>query len=71
MLLAPLVRTTVANWAELGPEAALTGPIARGDASTVDRQRQAIVEDTPELLVLFDALVASTRALAAKGRVAA
>jgi predicted short-subunit dehydrogenase-like oxidoreductase (DUF2520 family) len=71
MLLAPLVRTTVANWAELGPEAALTGPIARGDAPTVERQRQAIVEDTPELLVLFDALVASTRALAAKGRVAA
>lgn len=71
MLLAPLVRTTVANWAELGPESALTGPIARGDVRTVERQRRAVAEDTPELLGLFDALCASTRALAAKGRAAA
>ncbi len=30
-LLVPLVRATVENWAALGPEAALTGPVARGD----------------------------------------
>ena len=71
MLLAPLVRTTVVNWAELGPEVALTGPIARGDSLTVGRQRQAVAEEAPELLALFDALCASTTALAAKGRVAA
>ena len=34
-LLAPLVRSTVENWAELGPERALTGPVARGDEATV------------------------------------
>src|SRR5439155_10111004 len=30
-MLAPLVRQTVENWAELGPADALTGPVARGD----------------------------------------
>ena len=55
-LLAPLVRAAVENWAALGAEAALTGPIARGDEATVARQRAAVAERTPELLPLFDAL---------------
>jgi predicted short-subunit dehydrogenase-like oxidoreductase (DUF2520 family) len=63
-LLVPLVRATVANWAELGPERALTGPVARGDERTVARQRAALAERTPELLGLFDALTDATRALA-------
>jgi len=64
-LLAPLVRTTVENWVELGPEAALTGPVARGDHQTVTAQRQAISAASPQLLPLFDALVERTRAIAA------
>jgi hypothetical protein len=36
----------------------------RGDEQTVARQRQAVAERTPELLDLFDALVAATRRLA-------
>jgi predicted short-subunit dehydrogenase-like oxidoreductase (DUF2520 family) len=63
-LLVPLVRATVENWASLGPERALTGPVARGDQVTVDAQREAIVERAPELVPLFDALVAATEALA-------
>ena len=63
-LLVPLVRTTVENWANLGPERALTGPVARGDNETVARQRAAVAERTPELLELFDGLVTATRALA-------
>ncbi len=63
-LLMPLVRQTVENVAELGPEAALTGPIARGDDATVEAQRAAIEEAAPELLGLFDELVRQTRALA-------
>jgi predicted short-subunit dehydrogenase-like oxidoreductase (DUF2520 family) len=63
--LAPLVRAAVETWAELGPERALTGPIARGDEGTVARQREALLERTPELAPLFDALVEATRALAA------
>jgi len=62
--LVPLVRATVENWASMGAERALTGPIARGDEETVKRQRQAIQERTPDLLPLFDALAEATRALA-------
>jgi len=69
--LVPLVRATVENWASLGPERALTGPIARGDIETVERQRQAIRERAPELVGLFDALAEATRALAAQSRTAA
>jgi predicted short-subunit dehydrogenase-like oxidoreductase (DUF2520 family) len=64
-LLAPLVRSTVDNWAERGPEAALTGPVARGDEATVERQRDAVEAVAPELLDLFDVLVERTRELAA------
>jgi predicted short-subunit dehydrogenase-like oxidoreductase (DUF2520 family) len=63
-LLAPLVRATVENWSALGPERALTGPIARGDDVTVARQREAIAETAPQLLILFDELVERTRDLA-------
>jgi predicted short-subunit dehydrogenase-like oxidoreductase (DUF2520 family) len=63
-LLAPLVRQTVENWVELGPHAALTGPVARGDETTVSAQRHAIEAASPELLPLFDALVDRTRVLA-------
>jgi predicted short-subunit dehydrogenase-like oxidoreductase (DUF2520 family) len=67
-LLVPLVAATIENWAELGPERALTGPVARGDEATIARQREAIAERTPDLLPLFDALVQATRALADRER---
>ncbi|MEA2397218.1 MAG: hypothetical protein QOK25_774 [Thermoleophilaceae bacterium] len=63
-LLGPLVRTTVDNWLEVGPQAALTGPVARGDEPTVAAQRAAVAHAAPELLTLFDELVERTRALA-------
>jgi predicted short-subunit dehydrogenase-like oxidoreductase (DUF2520 family) len=65
-LLAPLVRQTVENIAEQGPEAALTGPVARGDGATVAAQRAAVEEVAPELVELFDELVRRTRDLAAR-----
>jgi predicted short-subunit dehydrogenase-like oxidoreductase (DUF2520 family) len=64
-LLAPLVRASVEDWVRLGAERALTGPIARGDEATIERQRAAVAERTPELLPAYDALVDATRALAA------
>ncbi|WP_137845028.1 DUF2520 domain-containing protein [Microbacterium sp. 2FI] len=70
-LLAPLVRTTVENWAARGAGSALTGPVARGDVQTVGRQRDAVTTNAPDLLPLFDELVTSTRALSEKGRTAA
>jgi predicted short-subunit dehydrogenase-like oxidoreductase (DUF2520 family) len=66
-ILVPLVRAAVENWAELGGHAALTGPVARGDQATVRRQRDAVAERVPELLALFDEMVARTSALARRG----
>ena len=62
--LVPLVRAAVENWAALGAEEALTGPIARGDDAVVARQRMAIAARAPELVGLFDALADATRDLA-------
>jgi predicted short-subunit dehydrogenase-like oxidoreductase (DUF2520 family) len=62
--LVPLVRATVENWSELGPARALTGPVARGDHGTVAAHRETVAERAPELLGLFDSLVAATRTLA-------
>jgi len=67
-LLAPLLRRTVENVAEVGPSEALTGPIARGDHATVEAQRAAVAEAAPHLLDLFDELVRHTRVLAAAKR---
>jgi predicted short-subunit dehydrogenase-like oxidoreductase (DUF2520 family) len=67
-LLLPLVRATVDNWAALGPQRALTGPVARGDEATVARQRAAVADRAPDLLPMFDALIAATRTLASAGK---
>jgi predicted short-subunit dehydrogenase-like oxidoreductase (DUF2520 family) len=69
-LLAPLVRAAVETWAAEG-DAALTGPIARGDEETVDRHREAIAQRAPDLLALYDVLAEATRAVAARGAVPA
>jgi predicted short-subunit dehydrogenase-like oxidoreductase (DUF2520 family) len=69
--LAPLVRAAVEAWAAQGGERALTGPVARGDAATVARQRAAVAERTPDLLDAFDALVAATQRLADRSGAAA
>jgi predicted short-subunit dehydrogenase-like oxidoreductase (DUF2520 family) len=62
-LLAPLVLRTAGNWAEQGGEA-LTGPIARGDAKTIQRHLRALAELQPELLDSYRALAELTRDLA-------
>jgi predicted short-subunit dehydrogenase-like oxidoreductase (DUF2520 family) len=69
--LVALVQAAVANWAALGADGALTGPIARGDEETVARQREAVAERAPEDLALFDALTEATRRLAAARMAAA
>jgi len=63
--LLPLARATLENVAAVGPEAALTGPLARGDADTVRAHRSALKPDDRRL---YDALAQATLALAkAKG----
>ncbi|MFM9140282.1 MAG: DUF2520 domain-containing protein [Solirubrobacterales bacterium] len=66
--LVPLVRATVDNWARAGAQDSLTGPIARGDEGTVERQREALEQAAPEMLALFDALADRTRELAVRAR---
>lgn len=43
----PLVDAVVANAFDLGPAAALTGPVARGDVGTVAAQLAAVAEAAP------------------------
>ena len=64
-LLAPLVRAAVETWAAEG-DAALTGPIARGDEETVARHREAIAAKAPDLVALYEVLAEATRAVAAR-----
>jgi predicted short-subunit dehydrogenase-like oxidoreductase (DUF2520 family) len=61
---ATLARASLENWARSGA-GALTGPIARGDGATVERQRVALAARAPDVLRTFDALADATRALAA------
>jgi predicted short-subunit dehydrogenase-like oxidoreductase (DUF2520 family) len=59
-ILVPLLRTTVENIARLGPDAALTGPIVRGDAGTVRAHLRAL---PPHLLEVY---VANARRVLAR-----
>jgi predicted short-subunit dehydrogenase-like oxidoreductase (DUF2520 family) len=60
----PLATETLANVFRLGPEAALSGPIARGDMQTVARQQQAVDGWDAPTGALYAALVDATTALA-------
>jgi predicted short-subunit dehydrogenase-like oxidoreductase (DUF2520 family) len=62
--LLPLVRGTLENVERLGIPAALTGPIARGDAETVASHVAALRERAPRLLDLHRQLARATVPLA-------
>jgi len=68
-VLLPLARAALDNWGRAGP-AALTGPVARGDTRTVDLHRETVTERTPDMLGLFDAMVAATERLAGRTGIA-
>ncbi len=55
-LLAPLLRSVAANVAAVGPEAALSGPIRRGEAAAVRAHAACIRRLAPEVLPLYLAL---------------
>ncbi len=61
----PLVMAAVANAFSMGPRAALTGPIARGDVETVRGQLVAIEREVPGLVAHFRALGRATATVAA------
>lgn len=64
----PLAGESMANVFRLGPEAALSGPIARGDMETVARQQAALDAWDGPTGALYQALVAATTDLAARRR---
>ncbi|HKY06386.1 MAG TPA: DUF2520 domain-containing protein, partial [Blastocatellia bacterium] len=60
----PLVEGTVASLRSHDPARALTGPVARGDLGTVERNLRAITEDAPEYLAAYKLLGLRAVALA-------
>jgi predicted short-subunit dehydrogenase-like oxidoreductase (DUF2520 family) len=65
----PLATETLSNVLRLGPEAALSGPIARGDAATVARQHAAVAAWDGPTGDLYDALAMATWDLARRKHV--
>ena len=65
-MIAPLLRETADNALRLGPAAALTGPVARGDWQTVAHQQQALAAWNPGYARLYAQLAEATAALAAR-----
>lgn len=63
--LAPLLRSALEEALERGPEAALTGPAARGDEATLARHRSALLRWDATRAGLFEALLREQRRLAA------
>lgn len=63
-LIEPLMSESAANAFRLGPAAALTGPIARGDLATVARQHQAVQQWQPQIAGLYQQFAALTTDLA-------
>jgi predicted short-subunit dehydrogenase-like oxidoreductase (DUF2520 family) len=62
--LLPLIRSTVDNLGAQGLPAALTGPIARGDAGTVARHLAALDERAPDIAPLYRMLARRALAIA-------
>jgi predicted short-subunit dehydrogenase-like oxidoreductase (DUF2520 family) len=60
----PLIKGTLGNIETFGTTAALTGPIARGDAATVKGHVEAMRLRAPELLPLYRELAKQTIAIA-------
>ena len=54
--LLPLTRQTLDNFERLGPLAAWTGPLSRGDFSTIERHVQALADFEPEYLKAYKTL---------------
>ena len=54
--LMPLLQGTVHNLRRLGPTDALTGPVARGDWPTVEKNLQAVAESAPQHTFTYAAM---------------
>lgn len=66
-LMAPLVKQTWANLEASGPEGALTGPVARGDETSVNAHLEALREHVPHLVPLYASLSTEMTRVAVRG----
>ncbi len=66
-LVGPLVQQTLENLESASPEQALTGPVARGDAATVEAHLKALQEEAPHLVPLYAALSTEMTRTAVRG----
>ncbi len=64
-MIEPLLQESAGNALRLGPAAALTGPIARGDVATVARQQAALADWNPSYARLYAEFADATARLAA------
>lgn len=64
--LGPLVTTTVSHVERDGPDRALTGPVVRGDVTTVERHFGALAAVSPGLVAFYGSLVTETVRLAVR-----
>ncbi len=60
----PILLETIQNAMRMGPEQALTGPIARGDANVIEKQMQALKNFKPEYADVYSTLGRATVQLA-------
>lgn len=65
-MMEPLVHGTIDNVFRIGPADALTGPIARGDMATAEKQAQAVIAWDKEYGKLYEQFVSLTAELAAR-----
>ncbi len=61
--LAPLLQTALREALGSGPEAALTGPVSRGDETTLEGHRRALLAWDASRMALFEALLDEQRRL--------
>ncbi|HHU75282.1 MAG TPA: DUF2520 domain-containing protein [Firmicutes bacterium] len=64
--LLPLIQSTLANIGEIGPEKALTGPIARGDFSTINAHLAKMKALFPEIVSIYSQMGLYTAKLAVR-----
>jgi predicted short-subunit dehydrogenase-like oxidoreductase (DUF2520 family) len=65
-IIAPLMKGTLNNIIEKGPDKALTGPVSRGDSKTVRSHREKILTSVPEMDKFYKLMCEHTLTLATK-----
>jgi predicted short-subunit dehydrogenase-like oxidoreductase (DUF2520 family) len=63
----PLVRHTLDALQEVGPELALTGPVARGDEGTIQSHLEELAATLPHMVPVYVALATEAIRLAVRG----